>query len=178
MSGYCKEHRINYMNFCSNCESLKHTSSLSQADGIVEVARGWRYDGIDVTHIIEIPDSMTKDDKDNTLLEPQASPTGSLRFNKDKPITNEMDPAFLLGIGEVMEKSRAKYPRGNWAKGNDFSVPYDSMMRHLLAFQSGVELDPETNCDHLLHAATNLMFLYHYSKNFPEFDDRLFKKKK
>jgi hypothetical protein len=113
---------------------------------------------------------------------PQQSPanpqTGSLRFNTGKTQTSEIDPSFIIGIGEVLTKSREKYPKANWMRGNDWSVPYESMMRHLMAFQSGEEIDKESGKAHLLHAATNIMFLYYYSQTFPEFDDRLFKKEK
>lgn len=106
----------------------------------------------------------------------QVSDTGSMRFNKGKPQFSEISPRFLLDMAAVLEKSRKKYPRGNWAKGNNYSVPYDSMMRHLLAWQSGESKDNETGLSHLAHAALNLMMLHYYEENFPEFDDRIFKK--
>lgn len=106
------------------------------------------------------------------------SSTGSLRYNTNKPQTNEISPSFILGMGAVLEKARAKYPRGNWEKGNDYSVPYDSMMRHILAWQSGQKNDSETGLSHLHHAALNLMMLAYYEEHYPEFDDRIFKKDK
>jgi hypothetical protein len=106
----------------------------------------------------------------------QVSETGSMRFNKGKPQSSEISPKFLLDMAAVLEKSREKYPRGNWAKGNNYSVPYDSMMRHLLAWQSGESKDIETGLSHLAHAALNLMMLHYYEENFPDMDDRIFKK--
>jgi hypothetical protein len=106
------------------------------------------------------------------------SPTGSLRYNSNKPQCNEISPKFLLDMGAVLEKSRAKYPRGNWEKGNNYSVPYDSLMRHLLSWQSGERYDSESGLSHLAHAALNLMMLHYYEENYPEFDDRIFKKDK
>lgn len=103
--------------------------------------------------------------------------TGSKRYNTGKPQTSEIDPEFIIGIAKVLTKSREKYERANWALGNNWSVPYESMMRHLMAFQAGEENDAESGQHHLLHAATNIMFLYYYSQQFPEFDDRVFKKK-
>lgn len=102
----------------------------------------------------------------------------ALRYNTGKTQTREIDPAFLLGIGEVLTAARSKYPEGNWMKPTKFSTPYESLMRHMMKFWSGDELDNETQCHHLLHAATNLMFLYYQVKNNPEKDDRLFKEKK
>ena len=100
----------------------------------------------------------------------------SLRFNEGKIQTKEIDPAFILGIGAVLTKSRVKYESYNWAKPTDWSVPYESLIRHLLAFQSGEDLDPEDGCHHLLKVAVNVMFLYYYTRNYPELDNRFFKK--
>ena len=99
----------------------------------------------------------------------------SQRHNKGKIQTREIDPDFILGIGEVLTKSREKYDAFNWQKDTPFSVPYESLMRHLMAFQKGEEFDKESGCHHLLHIATNVMFLY-YHRNNSKMDDRGFKK--
>jgi hypothetical protein len=109
----------------------------------------------------------------------QAPDEESKRYNVGKVQLREVDPSFILGLGEVLTKSRAKYDEMNWAKPTKLSTPYESMMRHILAFQSGEDLDKETQSHHLLHAATNLMFMYYHITNNPEeSDDRCFKKRK
>lgn len=103
----------------------------------------------------------------------------SKRYNSGKVQTREIDPNFILGIGEVLTKSREKYDHFNWCKPTKLSTPYESMMRHIMAFQSGEDFDKETQSHHLLHAATNLMFMYYHITNNPEdSDDRFFKKDK
>ncbi len=112
-------------------------------------------------------------------LDHDEQPVMSQRFNQGKVQTREIDPAFILGIGEVLTKSRAKYDHFNWCKPTKLSTPYESMMRHILAFQSGENFDKETSSHHLLHAATNLMFMYYHIQNNPEeSDDRFFKNTK
>lgn len=107
------------------------------------------------------------------------APSQSARYNQGKVQTREIDPAFILGIGEVLTKSRAKYEHYNWCKPTKLSTPYESMMRHIMAFQSGEDFDKETGSHHLLHAATNIMFMYYHCMNNPEeSDDRFFKKDK
>ena len=98
----------------------------------------------------------------------------SLRFNEGKTQTKEIDPDFILGIGRVLTKAREKYPAFNWTKDTPWSVPYESMMRHLMAFQQGEDNDKESLESHLLHAATNIMFLYYYSRRNSDMDDRFF----
>lgn len=102
----------------------------------------------------------------------------SSRFNQGKTQVREIDPNFILGIGEVLTASRVKYEEGNWQKETKFSTPYESAQRHLLKFWNGDELDEESKCHHLLHAATNLMFLYYHQTSGKGIDDRLFKKEK
>lgn len=103
----------------------------------------------------------------------------SKRYNSGKIQTREIDPAFILGIGEVLTKSRAKYAQFNWAKPTKLSTPMESLERHLLAFKAGENFDKETQSHHLLHAATNIMFMYYHIVNNPEYsDDRFFKKDK
>ena len=102
----------------------------------------------------------------------------SLRYNNGKVQLREVDPDFILGIGEVLTKSRDKYPAFNWCNATPFSVPYESLMRHLMAFQKGEDFDVESGKHHLLHVATNVMFMYYQYLNHPEMDDRGFKKEK
>lgn len=103
----------------------------------------------------------------------------SLRFNEGKIQTREIDPNFILGIGEVLTKSRNRYEHFNWTKPTKLSTPYESMMRHILSFQSGENIDPDDGCSHLLKAAVNIMFMYYHISNNPkECDDRFFKKNK
>lgn len=114
---------------------------------------------------------------DAVASESTKATTGSLRFNTGKVQTREIDPSFILGIGEVLTKSREKYPEMNWALPTKLSTPYESLQRHLLKFWSGEDFDKDSGKHHLLHVATNVMFLYYHVMNSPEGDDRAFKKK-
>lgn len=102
----------------------------------------------------------------------QKSSTGSLRFNKGKPSVSNIPPEFILGMAEVLTYGEQKYGRANWKKGNNFSVPYDSAMRHILQWQAGEQNDDESGSNHLFHAAVNLMMCWYYEQNFPDMDDR------
>ena len=100
----------------------------------------------------------------------------SARYNEGKIQTREVYPAFILGIGDVLTKSREKYEAFNWCRPTKLSTPYESLMRHLMAFQMGEDFDKESGKHHLLHCATNLMFMYYHVINNPnESDDRGFK---
>lgn len=94
----------------------------------------------------------------------ETSSTGSLRFNKGKPETSQLDPRFILALADLMTVSAEKYGKFNWALGQQYHTPFDSCMRHLLKFMNGENVDEESGKDHLLHAAANLMILWTSTK--------------
>jgi hypothetical protein len=138
-----------------------------QLDSLDSSVGPWRVSPGRLSHVDSKPAPLSFSDK----------PT-SLRFNDGKTQTREISPDFVLGIGEVLTKSREKYPEGNWMKETKFSTPYESCVRHLMKFWSGEDLDNDTLKSHLLHAATNLMFLHFHLSSGVGIDDRLFKKEK
>lgn len=103
----------------------------------------------------------------------------SKRENQGKIQSRELDPSFLLAMGEVLTKSRSKYDSFNWTKPTQLSTPYESLFRHLMAFQGGEDIDPDDGCHHMVKVAVNAMFLYYHNTNHKEeSDDRFFKKDK
>lgn len=100
------------------------------------------------------------------------SETGSLRFNKGKPQIHQVPYCTIKGIAEVLAFGEEKYGKFNWMKGNKFSVPYDSALRHLFAFNEGEDDDSESKMNHLKHALCNISMLLYYYENYPEMDDR------
>lgn len=69
---------------------------------------------------------------------------------------------MIDGMGKVLAFGAKKYSAGNWARGMDWSRPWDALHRHLNAWASGERRDPETGYSHLWHAACSLMFLIAY----------------
>jgi hypothetical protein len=75
-------------------------------------------------------------------------------------------------VVRVLMRGAKKYTAHNWRAGMLWSRPYDATLRHLDAFWSGEDLDPETGEHHLDHALCELLFLRDYAKRYPENDDR------
>lgn len=78
----------------------------------------------------------------------------------------------LESCARVFMYGRDKYSAWNWARGMPWLVPYDSLMRHMEAWQRGETNDEESGLPHLGHAMCNLVMLAFYAKFYPEGDNR------
>lgn len=72
----------------------------------------------------------------------------------------------------VFEYGAKKYCEWNWLKGQAWSVPFSSCMRHLLKIYQGEIIDPESGETHLGHFLCNVVMLCYYEREYPEGDDR------
>lgn len=61
---------------------------------------------------------------------------------------------------------------GNWAKGIEMRRLLSAAMRHIGQFNSGQDLDEESQTLHIANAACNLLFAIWMYKNKPELDNR------
>lgn len=78
----------------------------------------------------------------------------------------------LLEINAVLDFGARKYDDHNWAKSESISRYYDACMRHLMAWFSGQDNDPETGLNHLAHAGCCILFLLAIHKRGTAIDDR------
>ena len=97
---------------------------------------------------------------------------GGVKFDQGKPAFEYLDAGFLTEIAAVLEYGATKYAPRNWEIGMRWGRCFGAGMRHLWAYWSGEEKDPDTGFSHLAHAACCIMFLHAYqSRNIGE-DDR------
>ena len=92
----------------------------------------------------------------------------SLRKNSGKPDYSLLPLASLEEAVRVLEFGATKYERDNWLKPTHWSVSYQSLMRHLAAWQSGQDNDLESGHSHLGHALCNIIQMLHMERHHPE----------
>jgi len=102
----------------------------------------------------------------------------ALKFDGDKPRTDLVPISLIMGCARGLAHGARKYMANNWLLGFSFNRPYGALLRHLFAWWSGEDLDPDSGLPHLDHAICNLAFLKEYTdkkKRYKRFDNRPFK---
>ncbi len=96
----------------------------------------------------------------------------AVKHDSGKAPLHLLSTTALLEIARVLEFGANKYSANNWRDGFLWSRPTSAALRHLLAWNDGEDLDPESGLSHLAHAACCLMFLLEFEKTHKELDDR------
>lgn len=94
------------------------------------------------------------------------------KHDAGKPRMDLLDPYAIRELAKVLEFGARKYAPWNWTKGMEYSRLMGAALRHMMAFQEGEDLDPESGLPHVAHAMCCLMFLLGMTVRKPEMDDR------
>lgn len=95
-----------------------------------------------------------------------------IKHDKEKVKLDLIPKEALYGLGEVLTFGHNKYGRANWANGIEFSRLLSATLRHIAAYNSGEDTDPESGLCHIDHAMCNLAFLSWMRANRADLDDR------
>jgi hypothetical protein len=77
--------------------------------------------------------------------------TPALKLDTGK-VRMELIPASSLdALGRAMTYGSKKYAEHNWAKGFDWDRLVGALLRHINAWRSGQDKDPESGLSHLDH---------------------------
>jgi len=106
------------------------------------------------------------------------------RYNSGKLRYQLITPIGLSKLAEIYTKGCEKYTvynedgsvkdsgANNWKSGLPFTQIMDSAKRHIQAWESGEDIDPDLQSQHLANAVWNLFTIIHLTETKPEFDDR------
>lgn len=74
-----------------------------------------------------------------------------------------VEPLFEEAVAEILTLGAEEYGENSWKDvPNGVNRYYAALRRHICSWRKGEKADPETGESHLMHAACNLMFLYHF----------------
>ena len=96
----------------------------------------------------------------------------ALKFDAAKATFDLLPAAALATISKVLDLGAVKYSPWNWHKGFLWLRLWNAAMRHLFAWVSGEDKDPETGLSHIAHAACCLLFLLSHEEEKLGTDNR------
>lgn len=105
--------------------------------------------------------------------EPRIKTERAKRFNKNKPRPTLMPVEWEEELLKVLEKGAEKYEPNNWKKGLPTQEVLDSLIRHLIDFRKGIDIDPDDGLSTITKVAVNALFIRYYQlRGLTQFDDR------
>lgn len=97
--------------------------------------------------------------------------TGGQKGSKDERF-DLLPFEALAQITKIYNFGSQKYEDHNWRKGYDWSLSFAALQRHLAAFWSGEDNDPESGLPHMAHAGWHCLTLLTFASEHPELDNR------
>ena len=85
-----------------------------------------------------------------------------MKYDNGKAPIHLVPPETILAAAKVFGFGAEKYGEWNWRNDVDntsYGCTYSSLQRHLMAWYSGEDTDPESGLPHLDHALSQLMIL-------------------
>lgn len=107
-----------------------------------------------------------------TIVGPIIGQAGGIKHDQAKPPMELLSPIALEGTALVLAFGKGKYAAHNWRKGIEWDRLIGAAMRHLLAFNRGEDLDPESGLPHVDHFACCAMFLQEEFRTRKDLDTR------
>ena len=94
------------------------------------------------------------------------------KFDQGKPDLTMISRTFAEQVAEVMMFGANKYGRNNYLKGMPVLRLLAAAQRHIKAYEDGEDVDPESNLNHLAHAAANLNMIMNLNRHGKLEDNR------
>lgn len=101
------------------------------------------------------------------------APTGGTKGAKPEAMALLPWEALPL-VARVYDFGARKYEPNNWRRGYAWSLSFSALQRHLAAWWTGADIDPESGESHLAHAAFHILALLTFAadERYAALDDR------
>jgi hypothetical protein len=136
---------------------------------------------VNLEQVVELSKTAAWSEQDNkpqnqnlNLIERPAEQSngGALKLDEAKPNLALLPPEALLEIAKVLDFGAKKYSADNWRGGFKYRRVTSAMLRHLFAWLSGEDKDPESGLSHMAHVGCNVLFLLTFIVTKTGTDDR------
>lgn len=97
---------------------------------------------------------------------------GAKKFDQQKARMDLLPTDAITEIAKVLTFGAEKYGERNWELGMSWGRCYAACLRHLFAWWSGEDKDPESGLSHLGHAGCCLLFMLAFHLREVGEDDR------
>lgn len=123
----------------------------------------------DMTELDKFMEELDKNGKTETSSECESVNTGEGMKNDfldDKPRWDLLPLQEIEDLVKVYTAGAKKYAPNNWQKlDNGYQRYKAALFRHLLAYEKGERIDPDTKCMHLAQVAWNAIAMLWFDKN-------------
>lgn len=149
-------------------EMKKTDRTRSRGPSNYQTENGWGHDASSFGVSRAMKPKFGPDEEETRVTDPD---TGAQKGSKRERF--DLIPAESLNwLARVYGYGAGKYDDHNWRRGYAWGLSYAAMQRHLHAFWSGENFDPESGLPHLAHAMWHCTTLLTFMTEHPEKDDR------
>ena len=99
-------------------------------------------------------------------------PQTGVKYDTGKPRLSLVPPEAILAIGRVMTYGAKKYDDHYWLRGMRHTRVVDAALRHIMAWEQGIDIDDDSGFPPLWLALTELAFAVTYEALEIGEDDR------
>jgi len=103
-------------------------------------------------------ESLKKSENPYAVVEEEHS--SFIKHDQKKSRPDLLPADVLIKVSEVLAHGAEKYSPDNWRKCENPQRYIAATLRHVLAYQTGEKIDPDSGMHHLAHAVCSLMFAY------------------
>lgn len=96
----------------------------------------------------------------------------AIKHDQNKPGIALIPGEAIIEIAKAYDFGAKKYSAHNWRQGFEWLRISSAALRHIFAWISGEDKDPESGLSHLAHACCNLMMLITFQTTKTGTDDR------